>query len=119
MKSDYDVGELKDRINILRAANSIDAEGNTIKEPYTSFANLWANIYSKASDVVSQTGEVIHSVRVEITIRYRTGILESDKIIDYVHGRTFEQTAPAIPTANRKWLVLTCREVIDPDGKQE
>jgi len=118
MKKNYEVGELKDRIQVMRGANTKDSEGNRIKEPYAEILRLWANIYFKSSDVVSLTGDLIHSVRTEITIRYRTDILEADRIIDYVHKRTYEQTAPAMVTPNRKWLVLICREVVDPDGEQ-
>lgn len=112
MKSDYDVGELKDRINILRAANDIDDAGNLIKNPYAEYSRTWANIYDKTTITVNVNGELIHVVSTEITVRYRTDILESDQIIDYVHNRVFKQIAPAITTANRKWLVLICQENI-------
>lgn len=118
MKNDYDPGELKECVYIQRSANTKDAAANVVLEPYTTFLTTRASIVTKASSIQSSDSELIHSISTEIVIRNRPDLtlLATDRIVDYIHKKTYEQTAPAIVTINKKWLVYTCREVVDPNG---
>jgi head-tail adaptor len=109
-------GNFRDRVTIRKEVNARDSEGHILKVPYSDRCTVWANIYDKGSNAVNSSDELIHSVITEITIRYRNDILQTDLIVDTVHGRTFEQVAPPIILDTRRFLQMSCREVIKSNG---
>ena len=113
---EFQPGDFRDRVIIRKKINTRDSEGHILKNPYSDRYSVWANIYDKGSNAINSSDELVHSVITEITIRYRTDILESDIIVDTVHGRTFEQIAPSIILGTRQFLQMSCREVIQSNG---
>lgn len=113
---EFQPGDFRNRVTIRQKVNTRDSEGHILKVPYSDRCSVWANIYDKGSNAVNSSDELVHSVITEITIRYRTDILESDIIVDTVHGRTFEQIAPSIILGTRQFLQMSCREVIQSNG---
>ena len=112
----FQPGNFRDRVAIKKKITARDSEGHVLKNPYEIRCVVWANIYDKSSDAVSASDEIVHSVITEITIRYRADVLQSDLIADDVHGRVFEQTAPPIILENRRFLQMSCREVVRSNG---
>ena len=113
---EFQPGDFRDRVTVRKEVNAKDSEGHILKVPYSDRCIVWANIYYKGSNAVNSSNELVHSVITEITIRYRVDILQTDLIVDNVHGRTFEQTAPPIILDNRRFLQMSCREVIQSNG---
>ena len=112
----FQPGDFRDRVTIRKKSDARDSEGHMLKVPYSDRCTVWANIYDKGSSAVSSSDELVHSVLTEITIRCRGDILQSDILVDAVHGRTFEQTAPPMIIGIRHYLLLTCREVVSSNG---
>ena len=113
---EFQPGDFRDRVTIKKETNARDSEGHILKNPYSDRCIVWANIYDKGSNAVNSSDELVHSVITEITIRYRGDILQTDLIVDTVHGRTFEQTASPIILDNRRFLQMSCREVVQSNG---
>lgn len=114
----FTASDLRNRITINKAAGITDQVGNTVDEPYSNRCTVWSNLYDKGTDVIDSNGELIHSVRTEITIRDRSDILESDQIIDTTYKRIFKQTSPPLRLiqSTGRWLQLTCQEVTNTHG---
>jgi len=108
------LGEMRDKIGILRPVVTYDNEGNAIEESRELFARVWAKVLPTAANMTDAPPEDKNIVSWRIIIRHMNNLFPNDLIV--YGGAILTQVAPPyLLDGRREFLVLTCREMV-PDG---
>lgn len=108
------LGEMRERISILRPQLTYDAEGNTIENGREEIARVWAKVLPTAANSTDAPPEDKNIVTLRVVIRNRADVLPNDLIV--YGGAILTQIAPPyLLDGRREFLVLTCREMV-PNG---
>lgn len=102
-------GELNRKVIVQGIPSGTDDEGNKLSG-YTDKFSPWAKINQVTASDIDGQGEIKRVISTEITIRYDSRLINSDRIA--YNGHVYEQVGPAI-NVNQKnfYLLLTCREI--------
>lgn len=106
-----DAGELDRRVTLSHA---VIAKNPTNGERTETFS-VFATVYAKRMDLHGTKRLIAQQVtsqqQIEYTIRFRTDVLRSDRLIDADAGLTFEILDSA-QLGRREGLCLLCRAVV-------
>ncbi len=105
----YTAVDFKDRIGILEAVTTRDAERNVITT-YREIATVWAHIETRNRTTQTQTGEKPFYVH-QITIRYDKSLLPRIDAIR-LNDQTQALTVPPLATGN-KYITFETVEAYD------
>lgn len=108
------IGDLHERIRIIRKAKSRNSRGDIITDAENVLCEVWAKVYPYSSRKTENTVEQMSPRIYRIVVRYRDDIQPGDIVV--WKNRRFEQiSAPYDVESRRKWTAMECRELV-PDG---
>lgn len=107
------IGDLRERVTIQSATQSRDTFG-AVTETWSDVAVVWANVTplkytSGVEALVNSQGREVVNTAYTITLRFRTGVTERNKLI--WNNTVLDVKRVIDPTGRREWLELLC-EVI-------
>jgi SPP1 family predicted phage head-tail adaptor len=105
------IGKMRRQVTLQTLGTRVDdgAAGGSI--PFNDVATVWARIEPLAGRELFVAQQFDPSITIRVTIRYRTGIKPSDRI---VYGtRVFDIKAPPVdPEEKHRELQLLCEELV-------
>lgn len=101
-------GQMRDRITITTASNTLDAVGGDVPTPST-LATVWALVEPmSAAERVASTSAVTSAVQYRVTIRYRSDVTAKMRI---THGARSYEINGVLQSNRQDFTVLECAEV--------
>ena len=105
------LGEMRERISILRPQLTYDAEGNAIENGREEIARVWAKVLPTAANSTEGVPEDKNLINYRVAIRRRADIFPDDLIM--YGGKILNQIAPPyLLDGQREFMILTCREMV-------
>ncbi len=101
------IGELRHKIDIQSRVDVPDGVGG-FTTAWTTSTSPWAKIETKSGREIMFAGKVKHRVTHAITIRARTGIVSSMRVV--FDGRVFHIHGVRELEFKNRWMVLDCEE---------
>lgn len=106
---DINIGDLRYRISIYAAAETVDGSGNVAVSPRVLRCVVWADIWSRSSASSNTNDEDLHDIVTRFTVRYNPAIQYSD-LIEYA-GRKFKPVGPPWQE-DMHWTLIDTKEVV-------
>jgi len=108
------IGELRHRVTVERAVTSVDDAGNLITTEWQPVFTTWAKVLPYSATIKDGATEQAPEVGYRIAMRYRTGILVTDRL--RWQGKTLLLVAPPYgKDGKREYLILEAKELVE-DG---
>jgi len=99
--------ELNKRITIQSPTRTADGMGGWT-EAWSTLATVWAAVWPVSAKEILQGGQTSMELTHRIRIRYRDGVLASQRIL---YGTRYLSIIGIInPSERREWLDLLCKE---------
>lgn len=111
--ADVTIGNLKDRIQLQSAVETQNDFGESINV-WTTYDTVWAFIKPFTGREYYHSQQQVGEVEVVITIRYRTGILFSHRVVYINTAKSITDNYEIIGIVNKEnkneWLELLCKK---------
>ena len=101
-------GEL-DRQVVLQSSTTTKSSVGHLVHTWSTVDTVWARVREKAGEEKQQGRDVVHKRRLEVIIRYYTGLQNTWRL--QYQGVNFQILGAPVELNRRQWMQITCEQI--------